>query len=344
MALLNPIKVGQAVYSSFGSEDIQTTTETVKKDRSRLEQRNAGSTNVHTYPADLATATNIHTNFLVMRAIELKSSKNQTFRSSRNAFSSNKGAVPNVRCTLNLYMPALVENISQNWDSAQHSLLGQFANEVLTEGDKSAIDTVKSGAGMLIGALARGGLGQFNDALQQQKGLIVSDNIVGSYKGPERRVQNMVFQFHPKNISELEAVANIIKELHLNCLPSFSGSGAVGVTAGKVDKEIQKGINESLVTYSIPPVWLLEEVSDAFSNSRGEYYKRHTPRFIFGPAALTNIRMNKTPDQYWRTFKETAGDSASIEIELSFQELFPLDQQTYAAGLTDTQGYTGGVS
>ncbi len=42
-----------------------------------------------------------------------------------------------------------------------------------------------------------------------------------------------------------------------------------------------------------------------------------------GPAAITNIRMNKTPDQLYETFDQTAGDPVAIDLEITLTELRP---------------------
>lgn len=291
------------------------------------------------YPLDLGLPSiegdfTAHSNYLILRSMNLHNSNRDTFINTRNDLATNSGnAAYEFLSTIQLYMPALVENIQQEYDNSQQSLIGQFGVEMAENGVtslKDAGNATKKAAGAVVGTAIRGFLGHFNDAFQQQTGKIASAGIVGSYKGPTRRSQNLNFSFSPKSLPELKEVASIIKLLHLGALPSKQG---LFDPSGK--NEAQQNIEQGLITYGMPPLWYLEEVSPL------KNVERYTPRFVFGPAGISSIRMNKTPDQYWKTFQGTAGDSATIELELTFTEMFALDQETYANDLDSLDTFIG---
>ena len=326
--------------TGYGVDDVTTTQQSITTESTTNKTKNS-----YTYPASIDSTDSPHGSFLVMRSMNMSSTNKNKFFETRNRVSTNQAINYEILSTINIYMPAIVENITQNYEDAQQSLVGQFMNEVAT-GNISAGGLASKATGMAIGSAVRGFLGHFNDAYQQQSGKIVSPNLVGSYKGPERRQQSLTFHFNPKNLAELKEVSSIIKELHLGSLPKRGGVPAlldapidsISSNAGASSSGIREGIKQGLMTYDIPPIWILEEVkpnSDLI---------RYTPRFIFGPAGITSIRMNKTPDQYWKTFKDTAGDSASIVLEINFVELFPMDQTTYANDIaSNIKGYTRGI-
>lgn len=292
------------------------------------------------YPPEITSDTTI-SNFLAMRSITMTSANRASYFEARKNFTNNNAATGfETVSTINIYMPPMVESVQQNYDETTQSLLGQFINEMAHVNSLGELtENLGKGAGMALGAALRTTLGIFSDAYQQQSGKIVSPNIIGAYKGPTRRTQMLIFQFHPKSTAELAIVSNIIKTWYRGSLPKQEGN-PVGVqsTLNKlgVSNSVSSGVSQSLLVYSIPNLWMLEEVSTSADT-------RYTPRFIFGPAALTSIRMNKTPDQYWKTFAKTAGDSASIEVELMFTEMFPMDLDTYENDLgSNITGYTGG--
>lgn len=344
-----------SIFNSSKSALESATTSSKKNTEITKRSTAAGS---FTYPSHLLNSDSNHANFLVMRSMRLLNTAGRSYIEARRQFAQNKNPGAKVIDTINIYMPNLVETLRQNYDENQHSLLGQAINEISnTVGDAmnnyADTDIAKTAArsgGMLVGSVVRGALGIANDALQQQTGKIVTPNIVSSYKGPSRRMQTLVFNFHPRSLAELKTVAGIIKAVYRGALPgsaagdTVSGIGsAVNNTSGgsilgqSTVEGFQSGFNASMTTYSIPSVWFLEEVSTAS-------YNRYTPRFIFGPAGITDIRLNKTPDQYWRTFTGTPGDPAAIELEITFAELFPLDIQTYELDIADgtQQGYMEG--
>lgn len=68
-------------------------------------------------------------------------------------------------------------------------------------------------------------------------------------------------------------------------------------------------------------MWYIEERVNQM-NSEGN--ARYTPKFAMGPCAITNIRINKSPDQTYDTFAGTAGDPIAIDLEFTATELRPV--------------------
>ncbi|WVX87481.1 baseplate tail tube cap [Vibrio phage EniLVp02] len=305
--------------------------------RTSFQNKKGRTVETLTYPPSIISD-GVNSNFLVLRSMRMNSQNRNTYFEARRRFTSNDAQTMGfeTEATINLYMPNLVENLSQNYDDAVQSLFGQFVAELGNVNSLDELGTVASkGAGMMIGTAARSVLGLFNDAYQQQTGRIVTGNMIGAYKGPTRRTQVLVFNFNPKTLAELETVGKIIKAFYKGALPSVRAGLEYGESIVNKMGSAGEGVRQSLVTYSIPNLWMLEEVSD----SNGV---KHIPRFVFGPAAITNLRLNKTPDQYWRTFKNTLADPASIELELTFTEMFPLDRTTYENDISSSvKGYQG---
>ena len=322
--------------------DVATTSREENAHQKLIGQANSNhhKSKTYSYPLDLGLPSvhgdnTPHSNYLILRSMNISNTDRDSFIKARNKLSTNaRTSKYKFQDTIQLYMPPLVENIQQDYDTSQQSLIGQFGVEMSKAGITSIKDTAdvaKKGGGAVVGTMIRGFLGHFNDSYQQQTGKIASAGVVGSYKGPSRRTQSLNFQFHPKSLPELQEVAAIIKILHLGALPTKQG-----LFADKEDKsEVKTNIEQGLIVYGVPPLWFLEEVTPLKDTVR------YTPRFVFGPAGITSIRMNKTPDQYWKTFQGTAGDSASIEIEIQFTEMFALDQATYENDVISKGGYIG---
>lgn len=333
----------QGWVSSAFTDGEETTTEAigVTTDKSSVTQSKGG--NSLTYPPELTSET-FTSNFLVMRRLGLQAgTQYHSYTAFRNNFTTQQSTKDIFKplSTINVYMPPLTENLQQNYGDQKVSLLAETIKTVqgvgrdFDTGDlggsaKSVGNGALNVAGMMYGSGISSAASPFNDALTQTSGEVAVSPVAGAFTGPTRRNQTLTFIFAPKTKQELIIVANIIKELYRGALPSRGG--ALSIDGGG---EFAGGANKFLTSYRVPDVWQLEEVST--SN-----LERYTPRFIFGPAAITSMRVNKTPDQYWQTFKATAGDPVQMEVEVSFTELMPMTRDMYENDLASSMnGYTG---
>lgn len=128
-------------------------------------------------------------------------------------------------------------------------------------------DGVSRGSGMAVSNAGRGVLGSFSDSYQQATGSIITPSIIGSYQGPTRRTQTLVFNFHPKSEEELKEVGSIIKALRFCSLPGIGNKINLRVENTITDiveeaslrddfdrKQFQADITQGLVEYKAPPV------------------------------------------------------------------------------------------
>ncbi|AGN30383.1 baseplate tail tube cap [Vibrio phage nt-1] len=336
---------------TVGGVDSTTTEEvTSETDQGRVSQ--SGSV-AHTYPSNLGARSG-HPNFFIFRAYDMASITKQHYTTMRQSFSSRtqddeQGAAISgtLMATLALYAPNLVEEVSHEFDKTTTSVLKDFlADAADIRGADSAGEAYDAGkraattaAGAAIAQIQRSFIQSNAAAALERGGQVVTDNVsVTAYKGTAQRTQTMMYQFHPKSLEELKEVAGVIKTFYRLSLP----------VKGKFDSELIKagtevfgsgfaaGASKFATVLKAPPVWMIEEVSDTDAD-------RYTPRFVFGPAGITSVKLNRTPDQYWRTFRGTAGDPAGIELEVTFTELISLDRALYDNDIaSSSRGYDKG--
>lgn len=323
-----------SLSSSGGVES--TTTEEITDD-----QENVGSNKNQivalTYPPNLGAASG-HPNFFIFRAYDLASTTKQHYTDMRSSFTSTQkeresaSATPSeLMATIALYAPNVVEEVSHEFDKTPTSVLGDFladaaavaGADTVSQGIDAGKKAAKTAGGALLAQTARTLIQQNAAAQLKKNSSVVTDNVtVSAYKGTAQRQQTLIYIFHPKSIDELKEVGEIIKTFY-----SLSLSVKKQITSAleghlELGPDGQAGFAKYATLLKTPPVWMIEEVSDTNA-------ERHTPRFVFGPAGITTVKLNRTPDQYWRTFRGTAGDPSGIELEITFTELIPLDRAMY---------------
>lgn len=325
--------------------------ETIDNNKRNLEN----SQNSFTYPPELINQA-VHDNFLIFRAYELSSSTRSYYGDMRKAFTTAQqsdftedgGSVSTLAGVIALYMPAMQENIEHGFNEHGTSILSDaFQNLSNIKGGESMLDTMsnvgsgswsatKQAAGSYVAQTARGFI-ESNSAGQLRKNSTVAADYVSvtAFKGTSLRTQTFNYSFQPRSQDELKTVAGIIKTFYRLSLASRTNI-KLPLVGNVEDNDFQTGYQKYATMLKTPPVWMIEEVSDVQG-------VRFTPRFVFGPAGITNIRINRTPDNYWITFMGTAGDSASIDMEITFTELIPMDRQTYDSDLASSvRGYIPG--
>lgn len=340
--------IGQALGSTTGIESTSTTEITDETDQGRTSQ---ASVAVHTYPSNLGARSG-HPNFFIFRAYDMASITKHHYMSMRQSFSSRtkNGETGNnisgtLKATLALYAPNLIEEVSHEFDSTSTSAFKDFladagavaGADTVSEGYDAAKKAVKTAAGAKMAEIKRSFIQSNAAALLESGGQVLTDNVsVTAYKGTAQRKQTMTYHFHPKSLEELKEVAGIIKTFYRLSLP-IKGTATPEILK-RYSPDVAKGFDKYATVLKAPPVWLIEEVSDTDA-------ARYTPRFIFGPAGITSVKINRTPDQYWRTFRGTAGDAAGIELELTFTELISQDRDLYDSELaSSSRGYDAGFT
>lgn len=309
--------------------NISTTARTMVKNQKV--NSTSSLTSSYCYPLSIKSR-NFSSNFLTMRSLKVKASGRSTYYNVRNNLTTGEPLGFKTDSIINIYIPPITESLSQSYDTEKFSMLGKLVKNAIDNGTsmEGLKKTAAQSAGALVGSLTRSAYGAFNDSYEQQQGRVVSNNTIGVFKYPNRRSQTLNFRFAPESLNELKEVANIIKACYLGALPTRYGGDNSGIGDSAIDYiNSSSGTTvstseetEGLVTYEIPDVWVIEEISNSS-------YDRYTPPFVFGPAGLSNISLNRTPNQYWQAFRETAGDPPVIELSLTFVELFAIDKVVY---------------
>ncbi|WNL63092.1 baseplate tail tube cap [Citrobacter phage Ci1] len=286
------------------------------------------------YPSSLDD--NIHDSYLVFYAVKPVSSSGglsvtgineRQLNSVKGKFSEEMISV------IQLYVPNMVETLNHSYDSNEANLMTDMINAIAPHVG-SAFDAAGSGnmsgvgdSAMAAGRDVRGVLSGKVDELStrvrmesntQTSGQILGDRNIVLFKGTSPRTQTFTFYLTPRNKDELVSIAKIIKSFYVNSSPRI----------------VQDYENISSILYQVPPLWYVEERT---KNNAGP---RFTPKFQMGPAAITSIRMNKTPEQIYQTIAGTAGDAKTIEFEIQLSEMRPTTADYWEEAFKNLGKYT----
>lgn len=269
------------------------------------------------YPSTLES--NIHDSYLVFYAVKpvskagglsVKGVDQRQLSSVKGKFSEEMISV------IQLYVPNMVETLNHSYEAKEAgfmqdilnaiapSLQGAF-NEINNSNYEGALDhgvnAAKGAGGVVVSKVDELTRRAMLETNTQTTGKIMGERNIVLFKGTAPRTQTFTFYLTPRNKNELVSIANIIKTFYIH-------------SSASVSEDLE---NLSSVIYQVPPLWFVEERT---KNSSGP---RFTPKFQMGPAAITSIRMNKSPEQVYQTLSGTSGDSRSIEFELTLTELRP---------------------
>lgn len=290
------------------------------------------------YPSSLDS--NIHDSYLVFYAVRpISTGGNLSVKGvSDRQLNSVKGKFnEEIISIIQLYVPNMVETLNHSYDTNEASFMNDLANAIQPV-MKEAIASVGSAqgvgatggavldgvvnAGKATGGVVMGKIDEISQRVQmegntQTTGQVFGDRNIVLYKGTNPRQQTFTFYLSPRNKEELVSIANIIKSFYINSSP-----------------RVKQDFNDvSSVIYEVPPLWYVEERT---KNSSGP---RFTPKFQMGPAVITGIRMNKTPEQVYQTLTGTAGDAKTIEFEIQISEMRPTTAEYWEAAFKNLGKY-----
>lgn len=296
------------------------------------------------YPLTINGAEDRHPNYLIFYAVKPKSSAtgltSQDIDKRALAAVSGKFNEETI-CVIQMYMPNMVENISHSYEDNDGGFLQDLVQNfntnmnqgkgVVNSGASAVTDTVVDKVTVEAKKLSQ----DFN---AQITGQVLGSRSASMFKNTQLRQQNFIFQFRPRNLAELKQVGLIIKEFMVNSSATNLGQANLSQTVipdNSVTGSVEVG--GTIGTYNkieVPPLWFVEErINRAGTNSANRY----TPKFALGPASITNLRINKTPDQTYDSFDRTAGDPIAIDMEVTLQELRPV-YSDYWKALTSNLG------
>ena len=309
------------------------------------------------YPDSLKSDAELYKNCLHFACVDPVTTSgveamSNSYRKKALAYSANTATVPTEKNLLDIYLykPLMVTKLAHEYEAVSSNILDDILKGVMGafSDDKSAaegkpaeveINSLEdAGTATAAGAEAtadslQGTFGAWlNEATdsgkQQATGKIFVTPAASMYKGTTVRTQAFNFKFNPRNKKDLESMAKIIYYFHYFSLPTFNQPDA----KSKLDQKAYQ--TKGATYYDVPKMWYIDEM---FGSTDGKNAKRWTPRFVFGPAAITNIEYNMTPDEYSKTLRGTAADPAAIDLAITFTELIPLDSQQYDAQNTHTE-------
>lgn len=292
-----------------------------------VEQTNATSqSKTVSFPSTVGVDTDdSHINYLVFNAVQPMTEgmdmRSSSLRNRRNAFirASNTGdrskLKENTLAYIQLYMPSLTEELGHSYEKSESGFLADVANQIgkfqSGERDFTNTDDLMSAGGSIgesaLEAIKSMGAGAVKSQLAQTEGRIFGEKSTSVYQETNLRTQQFNFRLIPKDLQELKAVGKIIHYFRK-------------YSSAKLLSDTYKD-ETSYNTIEVPPIWYIEE------RVRDKELPRYIPKFNFGPAIITNVNVNKTPEDLYKYFDKTGGDPTSVEIQLSFQELIPVYQQ-----------------
>ncbi|ODA49492.1 hypothetical protein BC476_06000 [Vibrio parahaemolyticus] len=141
--------------------------------------------------------------------------------------------------------------------------------------------------------------------VRQETGQLHNQRNTVLYQGTQLRTQTFQYSFRARSFAELKTIHSIIRFFQRYSLAS-RGKATVG------DESY-----DTIGTIDAPPAFVINEVYD-------KQLKRVSTPFTFGPAVITNIRLNKTPNQQYQTISGTAGDPIEVDFEITFKEMLPM--------------------
>lgn len=259
-----------------------------------------------------------HKNYLIFTAVEHDQTKlgamvsHGSMKEKQTKFMDRPNQVENTIGMIRMYMPNLNENYAHDYGSSSTSIFTELASKLQNVKTSDGLFSTLSGAleagtGVLRDRAAQEL--QKSDAVTQITGMRQLQNHVALYKGTNLREQTFMFVLRPKNTKELQDIGNIIYNFRMH-------------SAG-VSRKTTFGTDKSLGTIQLPPLWYIEE---RLKQSSG-ITNRFVDTFMMGPAVITNVRVNKTPDQIYQSVAGTSGDPISIELEITFKEIVPVYRQ-----------------
>ena len=190
--------------------------------------------------------------------------------------------------TVFLYMPKISKTYSQNYTEEGRGMLWQMVNAFQNGGgmenlSESSLAVLRTAVGEIANTVAPGAIRDFSQTVKNQ-------HLSATFGGTALRTQKFDFELRPRNPAELVQIAGLFK--------FFAANSATSLIQGDYLR--------------VPSRWVIEEMC---SNPEERIIKP----FRFGPAYLTSVSIDYTPDGSWKTFKN--GDPISFVLSLEFMEI-----------------------
>lgn len=190
--------------------------------------------------------------------------------------------------TVFLYMPRISKNYTQTYSEEGRGMMWQMINAFQNGGGMenlggASMSVLKTAIGDIASNVAAGAIRDFSQTVKNQ-------HLSSTFGGTALRTQKFEFDLRPRNPAELVQIAGLIK--------FFTANSSSSLIQGDYLR--------------VPSRWIIEEMC---SNPEERIIKP----FRFGPAYLTAVDVDYTPDGSWKTFKN--GDPISFSLSLEFMEI-----------------------
>lgn len=188
-----------------------------------------------------------------------------------------------------LYMPEIETSYIQNFNDDGRGLLWQLNNAIQSNGGYGQLigpggeAALKTLGGEIANNVAPGVVKDFFRSVKNQHNS-------ANFTGTQLRRQKFSYELRPRNAAELQQVGGLIQ--------FFKANSATTLQQGDYMR--------------VPSRWVIEEMVSSTS-------ARYLPPFRFGPAFLTEVTVDYTPDGSWKTFGN--GDPIAIKLDLEFIEI-----------------------
>lgn len=270
---------------------------------------------------DPTTGKHVHSSSLIFSITKaMPTGSNLTGRSLQNrqkAFLQSPATMETIG-RFQTYVPAMNEEYKHDYASSDTSVFNDLMGAIYAgmNAGGSIQDKALTGVGKFSGSVIDRGVQaeMSNKSVVMETGRITRQRQSYLYNGTAMRTHTFNFVMRPRNRIELMNVGQIIhmfRKFSSGSRTTFNAVEEVGFEKVGVDID-------SFGVVAAPPVWFVEEVISDKS------LPRSIDKFVFGPAAVTGVRVNKTPDQIYQTIANTSGDPVEVELEVTMQELIPV--------------------
>lgn len=284
------------------------------------------------YPSDLGTreGQKRHTSSLVFgfKKITGKDLSWNNLRGSASSFYGNNGVslLTNV-ARIHMYMPQnLRENYSHDYSKSEGNLFIEAVHSLFPDG----FGTMPTGDGVKT-AVKQVGTGILqelgnNQVITQATGLKTRFSPTTLYNGTNHREQTFLFNLRARNESELQHIGEIIHAFRYYSAPDAASFSDLVGNREFFSEEINNELKGIETPYSVLRIPHVVYVGEFIPNSA----KRYVDKFMMGPAVITSVRVDKTPDQQYQTITGTGGDPVHIELEITVREITPMMAKNWA--------------
>lgn len=218
---------------------------------------------------------------------------------------------------------------NNEWKAGEGYYAGVGSKAKDLESFSGMLNLGSSAVGQTIAGIGRAGLsGIFDEDIGAKQGVAMNPFLGVSYSSPTLRTIDYSFIMTPRNRKEVEHCLGIVEAFKWHSSPSFLDTSSSSISGKAISNiadfigaksEVDGVIDKAILKY--PDFFIMESFMNAESNEA-------VPKF--GPAVCTNVAVNYTPQNLWRTFE--SGMPIQMQLNLSFQEMEIITRERLAEG------------